>query len=827
MGGGGFSMEPDEPAARRSRPRPRPRGPRARAAAGLLPRDRERRRAELHRELLRRLRPPSRGEPPPAVHPDARRHRGLPARPGRRLRRRRQHREHARDLARPRRRPRAAKGVGVGGRHDRPVGRIAVLVRDRDDRFVRAGPRRAVRRSRVRAGEPRPALRRRGEPAAASTSGSSPRARSPPAMPPTMAPRSSSAARSWPRSSRRGRTPGRTASSADRTAPPSRRSCRRATWAEAPGGRAAPGRHRRRRASHVADRRGPRPHPRSAPAGDAPSRRSRPSPAARGPGRGRPAARARTGGAAAAGCGTTRSLAAFAGSIAASIDRAAVGRSMLTRATPEDQQVEIELARPPALARPTPELALELLSADRSATAPRSRIRSGRDVERDHGVAELGLVGDADRLGRVQARDPAQARAGERGERPDRLGQRRLGIADVRAEADVGADRRFGHASSIGERRPAGGAAPARLDRCRRSPSESSTRSQIRRPGRSTRWVADGAREAGRPPPARVHRRRRRRRGDRRRSARRSAVRRSPARARRRRSVGRARRPRLGSDPARHGGDRRALVAVAADGGRRALANNRYSADVVAISRVETLPDIPDLPGDNALPRWLEEVAGYQVDDLRRRWRLAIDIDGPLDLVLVGAGGAAAGVDLSLSRVTDRGRPRRRRRPSRRARSSPAGPRRRRWPGSSGTARRGPGRWVEERGLRAASRLAQADGPTRPARPPGSILGALLDRDGPGSLGDHLGQFARRGDRRQPRPPRPPGRCRGGRLARRRGSVRLRPAARRANRRSVAPRAHAPRPRRRRSRSCSVATRSSGRASGSCSAGRRGRTPWR
>ena len=38
--------------------------------------------------------------------------------------------------------------------------------------------------------------------------------------------------------------------------------------------------------------------------------------------------------------------------------------------------------------------------------------------------------------------------------------------------------------------------------------------------------------------------------------------------------------------------------------------------------------------------------------------------------------------------------------------------------------------------------MAQADGPTRPARQPGSILGTLLDRDGAGSLGDHLGQFA-------------------------------------------------------------------------------------
>src|SRR4051794_24935607 len=35
--------------------------------------------------------------------------------------------------------------------------------------------------------------------------------------------------------------------------------------------------------------------------------------------------------------------------------------------------------------------------------------------------------------------------------------------------------------------------------------------------------------------------------------------------------------------------DRQALVAVAAGDSRRALANNRYSADVVAISRVETL----------------------------------------------------------------------------------------------------------------------------------------------------------------------------------------------------------------------------------------------
>jgi hypothetical protein len=50
---------------------------------------------------------------------------------------------------------------------------------------------------------------------------------------------------------------------------------------------------------------------------------------------------------------------------------------------------------------------------------------------------------------------------------------------------------------------------------------------------------------------------------------------------------------------------------------------------------------------------------------------------------------------------------------------------------------------VEERGLRAASRLAQASTAQGSSRPPSSLLGALLDRDGPGALGEVL---ARLGD---------------------------------------------------------------------------------
>jgi hypothetical protein len=82
--------------------------------------------------------------------------------------------------------------------------------------------------------------------------------------------------------------------------------------------------------------------------------------------------------------------------------------------------------------------------------------------------------------------------------------------------------------------------------------------------------------------------------------------------------------------------DRRAFVEAAAVPGRHALANNRYSADVVAVAAAVNLMDVGDLATDNALPRWLSEVAGYEVADLRRTWRLGFDIDGPLDVVLLG-----------------------------------------------------------------------------------------------------------------------------------------------------------------------------------------------
>lgn len=187
--------------------------------------------------------------------------------------------------------------------------------------------------------------------------------------------------------------------------------------------------------------------------------------------------------------------------------------------------------------------------------------------------------------------------------------------------------------------------------------------------------------------------------------------------------------------------DYRTFVVAATGDAPRALANNRYSSDAVAVAAAGVLRHVPNLPADNALPRWLEEVAGYPVDDLRRRRRLGVDLDSPADLVLLGLpfpAGLAAGSPLPgrlaavravlgdrRSEVTVAGRT------------------------SAATVVALETRTacriralVEERGLRAASRLAMAD-PAAGARPPASTLGLLLDLAGPAALGRFL---ARLGD---------------------------------------------------------------------------------
>jgi hypothetical protein len=180
--------------------------------------------------------------------------------------------------------------------------------------------------------------------------------------------------------------------------------------------------------------------------------------------------------------------------------------------------------------------------------------------------------------------------------------------------------------------------------------------------------------------------------------------------------------------------DHAAFVAAASGPRPTALANNRYSADIVAIACArETLAGLPDLAADNALPRWLAEVAGVPLDDLRARWRLALDIDGPLDLVLLGGRWAVHLARADRSRVEERLAAVRRVAADPSAELLVAG----RTSASTlawlerATASRTRA-FVEERGLRTTAAGQRA---------PASVLGAVLDRDAPASLGRHLARL--------------------------------------------------------------------------------------
>lgn len=190
-----------------------------------------------------------------------------------------------------------------------------------------------------------------------------------------------------------------------------------------------------------------------------------------------------------------------------------------------------------------------------------------------------------------------------------------------------------------------------------------------------------------------------------------------------------------GAIPLATAADRRELVAAAGSVERRGLTNNRYSADVVAVSRARSvLQNVPDLDTDNALPRWLEEVAGIAVDDRRGQRRLGVDIDGPLDLVLLGRRSTSALAPVDVERVgaaLDR---------VRRATADPAAELL-----VAGRISASNLAWLERHTASRTRALVEERGlrTRRPAqRPAASVLGALLDRDGPVSIGDHLARLA-------------------------------------------------------------------------------------
>ncbi len=166
------------------------------------------------------------------------------------------------------------------------------------------------------------------------------------------------------------------------------------------------------------------------------------------------------------------------------------------------------------------------------------------------------------------------------------------------------------------------------------------------------------------------------------------------------------------------------------------LANNRFSADILAIPAGIDLAGLPDLAADNAVPRWAVD-QGIEVRDLRDRWRLQVDLDSPLDVVLVGskADRPATSDDQKTGDRVDS--------VLERARAVAADPAREflvagrtssttlRWVERNTASRTRV--LIEERGMKTA---LPGQRPTR------SALGLLLDRNGPGALGTVIEQLA-------------------------------------------------------------------------------------
>lgn len=193
-----------------------------------------------------------------------------------------------------------------------------------------------------------------------------------------------------------------------------------------------------------------------------------------------------------------------------------------------------------------------------------------------------------------------------------------------------------------------------------------------------------------------------------------------------------------GSIPLARPEDLVALVDAAAADAPGALANSSFSADVVAIARAaDALRDLPgDLPNDNGLPRWLAEVAGIPVADLRDRRDLAVDVDSPLDLLLLE--GLLAG--LPVPAPADAAAVRERLASLRGLANDPAAEllvTGRTSAADLGRLERGSRARtravIEERGLRTATLAATRGRANR--REPRSLLYELLLRDGPQRLG--------------------------------------------------------------------------------------------
>lgn len=184
-----------------------------------------------------------------------------------------------------------------------------------------------------------------------------------------------------------------------------------------------------------------------------------------------------------------------------------------------------------------------------------------------------------------------------------------------------------------------------------------------------------------------------------------------------------------GSVPLATRADRRRFVEAASTLGGPVLVNNRFSADLVALPRGRRLDDLPDLVADNGLPRWFAE-HGARVVDLRGTWRLQVDLDSPLDVLLAGL---VRSPTARARSIPDEGRVRAAAGRVLAVSSDPAAELLVAGRSSSSTLR-----WLERNTASRTRALIEERG-MRTARPgqraTRSAIGLLIDRDGPESLG--------------------------------------------------------------------------------------------
>jgi hypothetical protein len=453
---------------------------------------------------------------------------------------------------------------------------------------------------------------------------------------------------------------------------------------------------------------------------------------------------------------------------------------------PECLEIKVDLAWSPASALAAAELALQSLERDEEIHRSALRIAGGRNIHKRDGIPELRLIRHAHRCGGVEAGNADEIDGRQRGEGANRVADRGRSVADIGSQTDDRSNPVMHHSpilasmSSVSMRifhAPAP-ASPGPTSRRENGGMRTVTVLILLPPRSAPPQTPGGWLERAREVTAARHLASFTRLG-----ATDVRIVRVPHDGR---AYGRLLRdltagvveaqPKGGSVglivlgggamPLAGPAELEPFLTAALAHTAQALANSYYSADAIAISDAGVLLDVPDLPSDNALPRWLRERRGIDVADLREDPRLALDIDSPLDVLLlardagcppplVELAGAIAAANPAVLRAMDGVAATL---ADRRAELLVAG-RTSAWTllwlerNTSCRVRA----LVEERGLRASTALAMGEtdaddeGHSQPdgigsqsdvsLRPPRSVLGLLLDGRGPGALGAVLAEL--------------------------------------------------------------------------------------